>query len=198
MSSTKTFIFILCLVCAACSKQNDSNHRYSESPGAVRDTSNTIATSPMSPDPVIKDEASITYDSSKVDLIDSLLQNPEQYFIPSVQFCLYIRSSPEISDDNIIQCLIPHRSEEYVTAMYHELLPTGETQDGWAEFRYSFDIYTMKPDVQEDVEFRKWRKLVDQRHEKLKQEFHARRMFGWLKYRNSDGSHNIVPYEHKG
>ena len=77
-----------------------------------------------------------------------------EYYVPNVETCLYIRSAPIISDSTIIQCLIPIKYAEYVSGMWHELIPTGLVKGDWAEFKYHFEIYTAKPDppYSEDVE----------------------------------------------
>jgi len=113
-------------------------------------------------------------------------------YVPSVQTCLYIRTSPNISDSNIIQCLIPEKSEDHISGMWHKLRPTGKTDGDWAEFWYSFEVYTSKPDIPENDFFREWQKKRDRAHKFAKKKYRTIRKKGWIKFRNEDGTPNIV------
>lgn len=115
----------------------------------------------------------------------------EMTYVPDVQTCIYIRTSPNISDSNIIQCLIPESSAEGISGMTHSLRPTGKVKGNWAEFYYEFDVYTHKPDVQDAVFFQEWDKKRNQAHERAKKKYRAFRNSGWLKFRNEDGTLNI-------
>lgn len=113
-------------------------------------------------------------------------------YVPNVQTCLYVRTSPNISDSNIIQCLIPEKTEDPISGMWHQLNPTGKIDGNWAEFKYSFEIYTSKPDIPENEFFREWKKKRDRAHESAKNKYRNIRKKGWVKFRNEDGTPNIV------
>ena len=115
----------------------------------------------------------------------------EKRYVPNIKTCLYIRTSPTISNSNIIQCLIPEKSSEFITEMYHELIPTGIIDGNWAEFNYSFDVNTQKPDPQDDVVLSKWLDNRDKAHRKAKIQYRAFRKKGWVKFKNNIGDWNI-------
>ncbi len=117
--------------------------------------------------------------------------NNEWNYVPTVESCLYIRTEPKISDLTIIQCLIPIRTGELISEMWHQLKPTGRVNGDWAQFNYEFEIYTMKPDSPDTFNFEEWdiaRKAV---HDEMKKKFKCYKTTGWVRYRNPDGSLNI-------
>lgn len=117
--------------------------------------------------------------------------NNEWNYVPEVESCLYIRTEPKISDLTIIQCLIPIRTGDLISEMWHELKPTGKVTGDWAQFDYEFKIYTAKPDPPNDFNFEEWDIARKKTHEEMKIKYKSYQTTGWVKYRNSDGSLNI-------
>jgi len=117
--------------------------------------------------------------------------NKEWNYVPVVESCLYIRTEPKISDLTVIQCLIPIRSGELITEMWHQLKPTGKLKDDWALFDYEFKIYTMKPDPPNANDFEEWDIARKKAHDEMKIKFKSYQTTGWIKYRNTDGTLNI-------
>lgn len=117
--------------------------------------------------------------------------NKEWNYVPVVESCLYIRTEPKISDFTIIQCLIPIRTGDLITEMWHQLKPTGKVKGDWAQFDYEFKIYTIKPDSPNAINFEEWDIARKKAHVEMKIKFKSYQTKGWVKYRNTDGSLNI-------
>lgn len=117
--------------------------------------------------------------------------NKEWNYVPVVESCLYIRTEPKISDLTVIQCLIPIRSGELITEMWHQLKPTGKIKGDWAQFDYEFKIYTMKPDPPNAIDFEEWGIARKKAHDEMKIKFKSYQTTGWIKYINTDGTLNI-------
>ncbi len=121
----------------------------------------------------------------------SFVLSKEKRYVPNVESCLYIRSQPILADSTIIQCLIPIKHQEFVSEMWHELIPTGREDGDWAEFSYSFEIYTFKPDQPHDENMEEWLAKRKKVHDQMKARYRTFRNIGWIKYRDNDGTLNI-------
>ncbi len=130
--------------------------------------------------------------TSNLDHDSSLVLDPNLSYVLDVETCLYIRTSPEVSDTNIIQCLIPESNQAFITSMFHELVPTGKIVGDWAEFTYAFDVYTLKPEPQDNIlDIDDWLKSMNKAHKEVKQQYRTYREKGWIKFKNSDKDYNI-------
>jgi len=132
----------------------------------------------------------------KNDSVGEFVLDIDQHYVPVVETCVYIRSAPNLDNSTIIQCLIPERSAEFVTGMAHHLKPTGNTDGDWAEFEYWFDVYTMKPDPQDSINFDTWTQKRDVAHKAAREKYRTFRKKGWLKYRNNDGTSKVKIVDH--
>jgi hypothetical protein len=129
--------------------------------------------------------------AQKKSTTDSFILDINEYYVPNVETCLYIRSAPIIVDSTIIQCLIPIKQAEFVTEMWHELIPTGLVKGDWAEFKYHFEIYTMKPDQPHDENMDKWHDTRKKVHDRMREKYKTYRKKGWIRYRDPEGHLNI-------
>ena len=139
---------------------------------------------------LIKHGDNFTDNKMTIDSIFTL--DTELNYAPNVKTCLYIRSSPNINESNIIQCLIPEQSSKNISGMYHNLVATGQEVKDWAEFYYVFKIYTLKPDIEDQKYMKAWLLNRDKAHEAANKKYRTIRKKGWIKYRNDDGTINIT------
>ncbi len=130
-------------------------------------------------------------DFSPIQWID-VIANTEESYVVNVQTCLNVRSTPEIKEGNVLQCLLPIKYGELVDIYFHELRPTGKIQGDWAEFYFDFDAVTYKPDVQDTVDFDSYMAAKEKVRLALHKKYDAPpKSKGWIKVVNEDGSLNV-------